>query len=154
MRTSPIGVRRSTVLTTPGIRVSTMAIRTTTLSTTALVSVPFGLFSYLTMADEQIITAIKNYIYLLNDEGFGINRAFLYGSYASGKNSESSDIDLMLLSESLDEKDNQKKSRAWILTKKIDSRIEPYLVNINRFDKDENSPLFEIVRREGLEIHF
>jgi predicted nucleotidyltransferase len=106
------------------------------------------------MADEQIITAIKNYIYLLNNEGFKINRAFLYGSYATGKSNESSDIDLMLISESLDENDRQKKSRAWILTKKIDSRIEPYLVNYKRFDKDENSPLFEIVRREGLEIHF
>lgn len=37
------------------------------------------------MADKQIIKTIRNYIYLLNEEGFEINKAFLYGSFASGK---------------------------------------------------------------------
>jgi uncharacterized protein len=106
------------------------------------------------MADKQIINTIRNYIRLLNREGFGINKAFLYGSFASGNTHETSDIDLMLISDNLDENDIQKKSQAWVLTRKIDCRIEPYLVSLVRFNQDESSPLLEIVRREGLEISF
>lgn len=104
------------------------------------------------MADQQIINIIKNYIQLLNSEGFGICKAFLYGSFAAGNYSESSDIDLMLLSNSLNDNDVDKKSRAWVLTRKVDSRIEPYLVNLKRFQADDSSPLIEMVKKEGLEI--
>lgn len=104
------------------------------------------------MASETVINIIKKYIQLLNEEGFGINKAFLYGSYASGQNHESSDIDLMLISDILDENDIQRKSKAWTLTQKIDRRIEPYLVSQKRFNLDDSSPLLEIVRQEGLEI--
>ena len=104
------------------------------------------------MADEKVINIIRRYIYLLNNEGFGIDKAFLYGSYASGSNSENSYIDLMLVSGLISDNDIQKKSRAWILTKDVDTRIEPYLISTNRFTKDDISPLIEVVKREGIEI--
>lgn len=106
------------------------------------------------MADEKIVMAIRDYIYLLNAEGFGISKAFLYGSFATGKNTDSSDIDLMLLSNTLDDSDIEKKSQAWILTKQIDLRIEPYLVSLQRFKNDQYSPILEVVRNEGVEIKF
>ena len=106
------------------------------------------------MADEQIINTIRKYIYLLNKRGFAINKAILYGSYVTGKTHESSDIDLMLISENHDENDIKKKSLAWTLTRIIDSRIEPYLISPERFKSDESSPLLEIVRNEGMEISF
>jgi predicted nucleotidyltransferase len=104
------------------------------------------------MADQQIINKIKDYIHLLNSEGFGICKAFLYGSFATGYNTESSDIDLMLLSKTIKEGDIAKKSRAWVLTRNIDSRIEPYLINFKRFETDDSSPLVEIVKNEGVEV--
>lgn len=104
------------------------------------------------MADEKIVDIIKKYVYLLNKEGFGINKAFLYGSFALGSNSEDSDIDLMLVTSAIADDDINWKSRAWILTRNIDSRIEPYLVSLDRFIKDEISPIIETVRREGIEI--
>jgi predicted nucleotidyltransferase len=106
------------------------------------------------MASKFIIDLVKRYIHLLNQEGFGINRAFIYGSYASGKNHENSDIDLMLISNMLDEFDVQKKSKAWVLTQNVDRRIEPYLVSQKRFNIDDGSPLLEIVRKEGIEVAF
>ena len=60
----------------------------------------------------------------------------------------------MLISDILEENDIQRKSKAWTLTRKIDSRIEPYLVSQKRFNIDESSPLLEIVRKDGLEIVF
>lgn len=58
----------------------------------------------------------------------------------------------MLLSESLNDDDVQKKGRAWVLTRQVDSRIEPLLVSKKRFQSDEGSPILEIVRKEGLEL--
>jgi len=104
------------------------------------------------MADRQIINKIRSYIHLLNSEGFGISKAFLYGSFATGHNTEYSDIDLLLLSSSFSENDIDKKSRAWVLTRKIDSRIEPFLLDLKRFETDDSSPLIEIVKKEGVEI--
>ncbi len=106
------------------------------------------------MAERNIIEKVKSYIYLLNSEGFNINRAYLYGSYATSQASEESDIDLMLISDDLNEPGIDKKSKAWILTRKIDSRIEPYLVTMKRFREDDTSPLLEIVRQQGVEISF
>lgn len=60
--------------------------------------------------------------------------------------------DLMLVSGLMSDNDIEKKSRAWILTKDVDTRIEPYLISMNRFNKDDISPLIEVVRREGIEI--
>lgn len=106
------------------------------------------------MVDPHILNLLGDYINLLNNEGFAIGRAFLYGSYVTGRNTASSDIDVLLVLGSTDEPDIRKKSRAWALTRKVDSRIEPYLISAHRFDHDESSPLFEIVRREGIEIRF
>ena len=63
---------------------------------------------------------------------------------------ETSDIELLLLSESLNDDDVQKKGRAWVLTRQVDSRIEPLLVNHKRFQSDEGSPILEIVRKAGM----
>ena len=106
------------------------------------------------MADKQIVKSIRKYIYLLNKEGFEINKAFLYGSFATGNTHSESDIDLMLVSKKLDDNDINMKSLAWILTKKIDNRIEPYLISPDRFNNDDSSPLLEIIRKEGVEISF
>ncbi len=106
------------------------------------------------MVDEQIVNTIIRYVTLLNQEGFDITKAFLYGSFSTGKTHETSDIDLMLVSGSLDENDTEKKSRAWVLTRKVDTRIEPYIVNLERFLHDDSSPLLEIVRQQAVEIRF
>ncbi|MCB0807146.1 MAG: nucleotidyltransferase domain-containing protein [Bacteroidales bacterium] len=106
------------------------------------------------MVSEEILKAAKKYIHLLNGDGFKINKAFLYGSYATGKATRSSDIDLMLISSYEIENDLEKKSRAWVLTRQVDSRIEPYIVSFERFANDDVSPVIEMVRREGIEIDF
>ncbi len=50
------GVRRRTMMTTHGARISSMVIRTTNASTLRSGSVPFGFFNYLSMI-KQIIKA-------------------------------------------------------------------------------------------------
>lgn len=102
------------------------------------------------MAKREVIEILKKYICLLKTEGISIDRAFLYGSYLSNTATDESDIDLMIVTEN--ENDDFLAGKIWSLTKKVNSKIEPFLVGTNRFYADENSPLIDLVKRTGLEI--
>lgn len=102
------------------------------------------------MAKREIIDTLKKYILLLQSEGISINKAYLYGSYLSDSANDESDIDLMIITEN--KEDDYLAGKAWSLTRKINSKIEPYLVEKNRFDSDEDSPLIKLVKTTGLEI--
>jgi len=42
--------------------------------------------------------------------------------------------------------------KIWSLTRKVNSKIEPYLVDKDRFLNNDSSPLIDLVKRTGLEI--
>ena len=102
------------------------------------------------MAKREVIEILKKYLLLLQAEGISVDKAFLYGSYLSDSARDESDIDLMIVTEN-EENDNLV-GKIWSLTKKVNSKIEPYLVGKKRFYSDENSPLIDIVKKTGLEI--
>ena len=60
------------------------------------------------------------------------------------------DIDLMIVTEN--ENDDNLAGRIWKLTKKVNSKIEPFLVGTKRFNSNDNSPLVDLVKRTGIEI--
>lgn len=103
------------------------------------------------MAKKQIIDIARKYLILLREEGIEVDRVYLYGSYSKEKETEDSDIDLMIVASS-DNTDDYNTGRIWALTKKVNSRIEPYLVSKKRFETDDTSPIIQIVKREGIEI--
>ena len=102
------------------------------------------------MAKNEVIAILKTYIYLLRAEGISVDRAFLYGSYLTNSATTDSDIDLMIVTENGN--DDFLAGKIWNLTKKVNSKIEPFLVSTNRFYNSNNSPLIDLVRRTGLEI--
>ena len=102
------------------------------------------------MAKNEIIEILKSYIFLLRAEGIKIDKAFLYGSYLNNTETIESDIDLMLVTEN--ENDDYLAGKIWKLTRKINSKIEPFIIGANRFNNDDNSPLVDLVKRTGLEI--
>ena len=104
------------------------------------------------MSKKQVIEIIKKYLQLLNNEGIPVSQAFLYGSYAKDIASPESDIDVMLISDIFERRDNKIIGKTWRLTTMIDSRIEPYLMGEKRFLSDDYSPIIEIVRQEGIKI--
>jgi predicted nucleotidyltransferase len=101
------------------------------------------------MDKREIIDILKIYINILRSEGITINKAYLYGSYLSNTASDDSDIDIMLVT---DNEDDYLTGRIWSLTRKVNSKIEPYLVGKGRFNDNVNSPLIDLVKRTGLEI--
>ncbi len=101
------------------------------------------------MAKREIVEILKKYILLLRTEGITVDKAYLYGSYLSNTANEDSDIDVMIVTEN---EDDYLTGKIWSLTRKVNSKIEPYLVGKARFNSNENSPLIDMVKKTGLEI--
>ncbi len=105
------------------------------------------------MDRKETISKISEYIKILNESGLLIEKAFLFGSASRDEEHEGSDIDVMLISKRFDDStDDLAYSLIWKLTRRIDSRIEPFAVGLSRYDNDDVSPLLQIVKKEGIPI--
>ncbi len=104
------------------------------------------------MVKREVIELLRKYVILLNSEGISVYRAFLFGSYSNDTASESSDIDVMIVSDKYDESDDEVAGKIWNMTRKIDTKIEPFLIGIKKFWDDNSSPLVSMVKSKGIEI--
>lgn len=104
------------------------------------------------MSKKEIIDIVRTFISDLGEKGIPIERAFLYGSHAKDLAKEESDIDVLLLSQLFDSDFDHVAGKVWVIAKKNNEMIEPYMVGSHRFKTDDVSPLLEIVRQEGIEI--
>ena len=104
------------------------------------------------MATKAILNSIKQFIKLLAMEGFTIEKTFLFGSYLNDSQSNDSDIDLLIVTKHVDISNDYLIGKIWALTKKINSKIEPYVISSEKFHSDETSPLIQLVKQKGLEI--
>lgn len=104
------------------------------------------------MAQDEAVKKLQQYIRILQENGILVSKAFLFGSYLRKEATEQSDIDVMIVSPHFDIRNDSLAGKTWSLTRKVDSRIEPYLVGLNSFLKDDFSPILEVVKKEGLEI--
>ncbi len=101
------------------------------------------------MAKREIVELLKNYVFILRSEGIVVDRAYLYGSYLSNTENDDSDIDIMIVTEN---EDDYLSGKVWSLTRKVNTKIEPYLVGKGRFNSTETSPLIDLVKKTGLKI--
>ncbi len=104
------------------------------------------------MAQKEIIELIKKYIWQLRLKGLTINEAILYGSYARNQANQDSDIDVLLLSDSIDFNNEKNIGLIWKTAYEVDPRIEPYGVSKKRFIEDDYLPLFEHIKEEGVAV--
>ena len=96
-----------------------------------------------------MVEVLKKYIFILRLEGITVDKAYLSGSYLSNTATEDSDIDVLIGTEN--ENDNLT-GKIWSLTKRVNSRIEPYLIDKDRFINNKDSLLIDLVKRTGIEI--
>jgi len=101
------------------------------------------------VSKSEIVEVLKKYIFILRSEGITVDKAYLYGSYLSNTATEDSDIDALIVTEN--ENDNLT-GKIWSLTKRVNSRIEPYLIDKDRFINNKDSLLIDLVKRTGIEI--
>jgi len=83
------------------------------------------------MAEIQpnILKIIEDYIFLLENKGFSIKEAYLFGSYAHGTQNERSDIDIAIISEKFEGNRFLDKEKIRGLYRQIDLRISTLPLN-------------------------
>jgi len=101
--------------------------------------------------DERINKTIKKYLKLSRDKYKGIEKAYLFGSYAKGHMNQNSDIDIALVFEELNELERfDIQVQLMIIAYHIDSRIEPHPISKDDFYSD--NPFGVEIQRTGIEI--
>ncbi len=96
-------------------------------------------------------TTIEKYLDLIRGQFSGIERVFLFGSYAKGKYTDDSDIDIALIFAKLDDSERfEVQVRLMMLASQIDSRIEPH--PISNEDFHSGNPFVAEIKRTGIEI--
>ena len=101
--------------------------------------------------DKVIDRAIVKYIELIRKEFDGLLDVYLFGSYAKGKSTEDSDIDLALIFRSLDDSlrfDIQ--VQLMLLASRIDSRIEPHPLSHDDFQS--GNPFIVEIKNTGIRL--
>ncbi len=104
------------------------------------------------MDKEQVINIVKEYLKAVKNEGTTIDKAILFGSYAHENATADSDIDLMIVSKDFDKGNDRLYGKVWALTRKISTKIEPFIIGWDKFQNDDYSPLIQIVKENGFEI--
>lgn len=104
------------------------------------------------MVNREVIDILKKYVSLLNAEGIQVQKAYLFGSYSEKAASDESDIDVMIVSETYNEINDEAVGKAWNLTRQVNSKIEPFLIGPKKFDEEVSSPLISMVKEKGILI--
>jgi predicted nucleotidyltransferase len=101
--------------------------------------------------DKNIDNTIAKYLDLIKDKFADIERVYLFGSYAKGKSTEDSDIDVALIFTNLDDsKRFDIQVQLMLLAAQVDSRIEPH--PISHEDFDSGNPFVVEIKKTGIEV--
>lgn len=102
------------------------------------------------MLEQSILTSIDTYLAAIRQSGITVDHAVVFGSQASGRAHQWSDIDLLVVSPQFDEmKDRRWINLLWRLAARVDSRIEPIPCGSRQWLEDDSSAIIEIARLQG-----
>jgi predicted nucleotidyltransferase len=102
------------------------------------------------MVKKKIVTSVRKYLQTLDQQGIPVRFGVVFGSQATGKIHQWSDIDLLVVSPLFDKKCKPRDiDKLWHVAAQTDSRIEPIAVGEKQFNDNDSSALIDIARREG-----
>ncbi len=101
--------------------------------------------------DKNIDSTIAKYLDLIKENFSDIERVYLFGSYAKGKSTDDSDIDVALIFTNLDDSERfDIQVQLMMLAAQIDSRIEPHPISHDDFDS--GNPFVVEIKKTGIEV--
>ena len=101
--------------------------------------------------DKNIDIKIAKYLDLIKGKFADIESVYLFGSYAKGKSTDDSDIDVALIFTNLDDsKRFDIQVQLMMLASQIDSRIEPHPISHDDFNS--GNPFVLEIKKTGIEI--
>jgi uncharacterized protein len=98
----------------------------------------------------SIIETLKKFLEQLKENGIPVEAAFLFGSYAKGRATKWSDIDVAVISSDLSDDRFEERIRLSKISSRIDSRIEPVPFRPDTFVDED--PLVWEIKKEGIPI--
>lgn len=106
------------------------------------------------MVDRKIIRIVDQYLTNLIGSGMDISFCVLFGSQATNKATESSDIDVLVVSNEFDLPfERSAVNRLWRVAARTDSRLEPIPVGLQAYSgPDTASAIIAEARRTGAVI--
>lgn len=104
------------------------------------------------MSKSEVKKIVRQYAELLKKNRIRFKQVYLFGSYATGKAHEHSDIDVAVVVGRAPSGKGylDKKQSLWRCTHKVDSRIEPILLEEKDLTEKEASIMGDEVRRHGI----
>lgn len=101
--------------------------------------------------DKKTDKSVKDFISTVAKQNPNLVTAYLFGSYAKGKQNDNSDIDLALIIDHLSDSEKFDLQIQLMLTaSQFDIRIEPHPLSIEEFYS--SSPFAAEIKRTGIEI--
>ena len=102
------------------------------------------------MPDKTVRSIVRKFLAEVQQAGIPVFAGVLYGSYARGGAHRNSDIDLLVISSRpVASRASHDTDLLWQLRARVDYRIEPLLVDRQRWKHDDGSPILATIRQEG-----
>ena len=99
---------------------------------------------------DKIRSIIERYISSLRDNNISVKDAYLFGSYAKGKNNEWSDIDIAIISDSFEGIRIKDKDKIRKITLSVSSSLE--ILPFNPKDFSLENPLAREIIETGIRL--
>ncbi len=103
------------------------------------------------MSSAQAKKIVKSYAQALKKARYPYSAIYLFGSQNKGGANRWSDIDVAVVSTTLQRNKEQNRLRLWQLRQGVDDRIEPHGFTPKEFSNDANPMAYEI-RKTGSRI--
>jgi len=105
------------------------------------------------MVRDDVVDILRRYFVALESAGIQVDFGVLYGSHAKGEATDSSDIDVIVVSPVFDrDRGHEPVDRLWMTKSAVDHRIEPVPCGLKEWEVDDSRAIVEIARREGTRI--
>ncbi len=104
------------------------------------------------MVTQEIKDIVIKLVSAVSTRGVHVDKALVYGSFATGMQTADSDLDIAIVSSDFG-KDRYNEGKmlnqvAW----RIDSRLHPIPVSADSFSNDTWAPLIHEIRQHGIEV--
>jgi len=104
-----------------------------------------------TTLSPKIYKEVAVFRQLLAKHGLGVEALYVFGSYARGKENQSSDIDIAVISPDFSNDRQGERVRLMSLSQQIDLAIEPHPFLLTDFN-DPYYPLAREVKKTGIKV--
>lgn len=105
------------------------------------------------MVTQEIKDIIGRFVEAVSSRGIHVEKAILYGSYATGREDKDSDLDVAVISCDFGKDRYQEGTILMKLAWRIDPRLHPVPFSAESFAHDTWIPLVHEIKTHGIDVH-